>query len=433
MPPNGGGKGSELSTSKLLSIMVIGNLVEWIDWGVFGFITPILGKLFFPVQSPLIALASTFLIFGVGFLARPIGGIVWGYVGDKVGRRTAMLWAFILMALSSILTGLSPTFSQVGVIAPFFLVAFRLLQGLSVGGEFGGAISYLIENAGFSILRGRGFLSSMQQFSTLLSLLVGITVSIFFTSLPIDQVYSYGWRLAFIVPAALALPIGIYIRYKMPETPLYEKNKEENRVEKNPLAKVVKASWKRILLGIGMLVIGTLDFYIGITFMPSYLTTVLHYSLTQALSFVVFGIIIAASFVWIFGIISDKYGRRKIGIIGALWYIILTYPVFLIVNSGNTLNVIMAVTLLNFGIAPLSGATVAWIAELFPTTTRYSGFSLVVQVGVGLIGGFSPYIATLLISLTGNTFAPAYYVIAGAIISAIFMIVLPETYKEKLE
>lgn len=424
--------GNVSKIGRILGIVVAGNFIEWVDWGIYGFVAVILGKVFFPKTTPLVALASTFIIFGVGFLARPVGGVIWGHIGDKHGRKNALLYAFILMTLGSVLTGLSPSYAQVGDLAPFILLIFRLVQGLSVGGEFGGDISYLVENGSSATFRGRGFLSSLQQFTTLISLLVGISIAAAVSALPGGAAYTYGWRLAFILPGLFVLPVGVYFRYRMPDTPHFNTVKQKHKLEKNPVVEVVTKSWKTILLGIGMVSIATLDFYVGLTYLPSYLVSVVHMNLTFALDAVRYGIIIAAAFVWIFGIISDKIGRKIVGLIGGLWYLIFSVPVFMMVNTGNPTLVVLGVLLLNFGIAPLSGATVAWIAEVFPTVTRYIGFSFVVQVGVGTIGGFSPYVSTALIGATGNHLAPAFYVVGGAIVSMICMLILPDTAKKEL-
>lgn len=416
---------------KAVAAGAIGNVLEWFDYGVYGTLAAIISDVFFPNKDPLTSLLYTFAVFGVGFLIRPVGSIVFGHIGDKYGRKRALSLTILIMSVSTCLIGLIPSFTTIGIMAPFLLTLTRLLQGISAGGEWGGSVSFIVEYANE---KRRGFYGSWQQVSLgggfMLGSLIGI---ILINSLTKDQLYSWGWRLPFIIGSILLGVVGWYMRSQLEDTPVYKKAEERQTVIKNPILTAVRSNFKGMVQAIGFTMVWTGSFYILLTFMPNYINRVLKLPLSQSLLVNFFSYFVLIILEPIAGHLSDKIGRKPILVTACVGFAFLTYPLFILIRNGNFLNLVLAQLVLGFFLAIYSGAGVAFNAEIFPTNVRYSTLSIAYNIANPLFGGMAPFIATYMVAVTGNNIAPAFYVVVAAIVSLVAILTLPDRYDQPLK
>jgi MHS family proline/betaine transporter-like MFS transporter len=400
----------------------IGNVMEWYDFGVYAYFAIIISKEIFPSSAA--SLLETFVVFGIGYVFRPLGSIVFAHYGDKIGRKNMLLITFWLMGFGTLLTGLTPNYVTIGLGAPILLALFRIMQGFGAGGEWGGVGSYLTEFGGSN---KRAFYGSFQQFFILISLLAGSLTALATTGVAASFMDTIGWRLPFIIGGLVLLPIAFILRRQMDETVSFTTVKEKKETLKYPIKKVFTKDWKPTVLVIFGTLIWTVSFYIMLTYLPTYLSTTT--SLTSSQTFIVtsFGISVIAAFVLIIGKLSDRLRKRKIfPIIGSLAFVVLTYPIFYLIHGAGFIEVMLLVGFLDFFIAFMSGTLVAFFAESFPTNDRYSGF-IPYNLSTAYFGGFAPTIAIALITLTKNPLSPSFYVIATAVLSLIAFILMKET------
>jgi MHS family proline/betaine transporter-like MFS transporter len=388
----------------------IGNVIEWYDFGIYAYLATVISSEIFAAGAA--GLLLTFATFGVGFVMRPVGSIVLGHFGDKYGRRQALMFTVLVMAVSTCLIGLVPTYSAIGIWAPIILLILRLAQGFSAGGEWGGSAAFLVE---YASQQRRGFVGSWQQFSIVLSLLLGSIVGAATTALPHDTLYSWGWRIPFLV-GIIAAPVGVYLRYGMPDTPKFRRLSAEEGVENAPLIKVFRTHWRQILQAFGFTIVWTVAYYLFLTYFPTYLETQLDISYTRALLATSGELALTALLIPFMGTLSDRIGRKPLLIASCVLFIVLPYPLFIAAGASYTAVILIA---LAFGvsIAVFSGPGPAAIAELFPTNVRYSALSIPYNIATAVFGGFAPFIATALIGATGQRLSPTYYIIAAAIVS----------------
>jgi len=400
----------------------IGNVLEWYDFGVYGYMAIPISKVIFSGFGA--SLFLTFLAFGIGFIFRPLGSIVFSHYGDKIGRKDMLLITFWLMGIATLLTGLTPAYSTIGILAPLLLTIFRIIQGFGAGGEWGGVGTYLAELGGSS---KRAFYSSIQQFFILMSLLAGSLTGLALSYTPTSFLYSIGWRLPFIIGGLILLPIAFILRRRMDETTPFISVKEKKEILKYPIKGVFTKDWKPTLLIFLGTMIWTVSFYIMLTYLPTYLKTTTHLLSTQTFLITSIGITVIMVFVPIFGKLSDRMHNRKIfAITGSAAFLILTYPIFYLMHQAGFIEVTLLVAFLDFFIAFLSGTLLAFFAESFPTNERYSGF-IPYNLSVAIFGGFAPSIAVELINLTKNPLSPTYYLMVAAVASLISFILMKET------
>lgn len=405
----------------------IGNVLEWFDFGVYGFFAIVISSLMFP-ESPATALLLTFLVFGIGFVFRPLGSIFFAHIGDKVGRKNALLLTFWLMGFATIFTGLIPTYSSIGIAAPVLLALLRIIQGFGAGGEWGGVGSYLSELGGE---HRRAFFGSFQQVFILLSLLAGSLTGLAVTSLSHSFVYSIGWRLPFIVGGLILLPVAAVLRRKLPESEVFTVVKEKKETVKFPIVKAFTEDLKPTSLVLFGTIIWTVSFYILLAYLPTYLKETTSLTLHEGFIVTSVGIAALVIFVPLWGYLSDRFQTRKLfALVGSVAFIVLPYPLFVILHGGVFLTVIVVVVIMDFFIAFLSGVLVAWFAESFPTNDRYTGF-VPYNISTAYFGGFAPFIASYLISATGNPISPVFYVIFAGIVSTIAFLIMIDTAKLK--
>ena len=412
-------------TRQAVSAAVIGNVLEWYDFAVYGYVATIIAKNFFPPGNETAALLATFATFGIGFLARPLGGIVIGWVGDKYGRKTALLITIFLMALGTVLIGLIPTYAAIGLLAPAILVLARLMQGFSAGGEWGGSTAFIVEWAPEG---RRGFYGSFQQMSVVAGLLLGSGIAALLnTVLDAATMESWGWRIPFLLGGILG-PVGLWMRRTIDETPAYRKAAAAPSAPMDPTSPMILAA-----RAFGFTILWTVSFYIFLAYMPTFTQRYAGLGRAAALWSNTAGLLLLMIAIPYFGHLSDKYGRKPFLLSCCIAFIVLPYPAFYIMLGGASLITILLIQLLiGLTIALFSGAGPAAISEIFPTRTRSTYMSTGYALAVAIFGGFAPFIATWLIDWTKSPISPVYYVIAAAVISAAVIATLRETAHEPL-
>jgi MFS transporter, MHS family, proline/betaine transporter len=402
----------------------IGNAVEWFDFAIYGFLATFIAASFFPSGNETAALLNTFAIFAAAFFMRPLGGLVFGPLGDRIGRQRVLALVILLMAAATVAIGLLPTYSAIGVAAPLLLLLMRCLQGFSAGGEYGGGAVYLAE---FATDKRRGLTVTFMVWSGVLGFLIGsATVTLLQALLPADAMASYGWRIPFLLAAPLGL-VGLYIRLRLDDTPQFTELNEAHRVAKSPLREAVRTAWRPILQVIGVMIIFNIGYYVVFTFLPSYFIKTLHFSKTTAFMSITLASLVALILILPLAALSDRVGRRPVLIAGALAFAMLGYPLFVLLNSGSVVAAVAAHCALAAIESVYVSAAVAAGVELFVTRVRYSGFSIGYNICVAALGGTTPYVVTWLTAETGDNVAPAYYVVAAAVVSVLTIVTIRET------
>jgi MFS family permease len=407
-------------SGRALWAAAIGNLLEWYDFGVYAYLASVIATKFFPGSDPTASLLASFAAFGVGFLARPLGGIVIGRLGDTRGRKTALVLTIFLMAFGTVGLGLLPSYAAIGVWAPILLVIMRLVQGLAAGGEWGTSTAFMIE---WAPPARRGFFGSFQQVSTAGGTLLGSAVAAIMTSaLSPAAMLDWGWRVPFLL-GALLLVVGAYMRQNVGETPSYEASRAATA--RQPAA----AGFPFGARAFGFTIFWTIAYYTLLVWMPTFTQKFAGLSPSQALWSNTIGLIAMVIAVPCWGALSDKIGRRPILMASAVLIGALCYPLFSLMAGGTGLALVLPMQVL-FGIllALYSGAGPAAIAEIFPTHLRSTWMSSGYALSVAIFGGFAPFVATWLIQVTGSPLAPTYlYLLPSAVISLLVIWSLKET------
>jgi MHS family proline/betaine transporter-like MFS transporter len=410
---------SETGYVRAIAAGTIGNVLEWYDFGVYGYLVPTLSVLFFPNDKPLVSLLVTFAVFGVGFVMRPIGSILFGVYGDRYGRRKALSAVIFLMAFSTFAIGFLPTYAEVGIVAPILMVLIRLLQGLSAGGEWGGSTAYIVE---FAPEGRRGFLGSWQQVGVGGGFLLGsLTAALLNNALDKEALLAWGWRVPFLLGITVGL-IGAYLRWRLDDTPKYSELEESHNVATAPFIETFREHTRDIFLAFGITLHNTAAYYIALLYMSGYMSSAGGLPRTTALWISTGCLAIFVALLPVSGWLSDRVGRKPLLITSCLGYIVLGYPFFLLAGSGSAALAFLALLLMVILLASYSGAAVALYAEIFPTRVRYTALSLPYNIAVAIFGGFAPFIATFLIEVTGSKQAPALYVIAAAIVTLVILL-----------
>ncbi len=407
----------------------VGNVLEWYDFSVYGFLVPTIAAVFFPKSSPVAQLLLTFAVFGVGFVMRPVGGFVIGAFGDRAGRRAALILTVTLMGASTVIIGILPTFASVGVAAPILLTLARLAQGFSAGGEWGGAAAFLVE---FAPEGKRGYVGSWQQFSVGGGLLLGSAVAALLTAaLGQETVVAWAWRLPFLLGIVIAA-FAIYLRLRVPDTPKFELIEERGAISRAPVRDIFGKDFGKLVTQFGLTIHNTVSYYITLTYMPTWLTRVVKMPQRDALLITTVGLVVLVLMTPLIGALSDRVGRKPLLTASCVGFIVLCYPLYLLATSG-AFGVVLAVQIVLVLMTILYSACVpATYAELFPTRIRYSGLSVGYNLAVMIFGGFAPFIATYLVSVTGNSLAPTFYVICCAAVTLFFVLRMRETAFEPL-
>ncbi len=411
---------------------IIGSMIEWYDFSIYGTAaTLVFNKIFFPELSPLLGTLVAVSSYGVGFLARPLGGALFGHFGDQLGRKRMLAITVVLMGGGTFLVGCLPSYAQIGVTAPVLLIVLRLLQGVGLGGEWGGAVLLMVENAH---PRRRGLFGSLVQsgspFGVLASVLAFNAVS---AIVPNDAFLAWGWRLPFLASAVLVW-IGLWIRLRVTETPAFEQMRAAAPVRRAPLAEVLTQQPRRVLLAVGLKVSEIAWAVTGAVFSIFYVTEKLHLSRGLALEAVQIAALAQIFVTPFYGWVSDRLGRRPVYIAACLFSMAYAFPMFWLLDQATTGSVILAVVIaIGVGQGVMFGVGATFLSELFPTATRYTGASLGFQIGAALSGGFTPIIAAALFRATGGeTWALSGYLIALACLTLVATLYAPETAHEPL-
>jgi len=390
---------------------VVGNALEWYDFIVFGFFAVVIAKLFFPASSQYASLLLTTATFGVGFFMRPVGGVVLGVYADRKGRKAALLLVVGLMTIAIALIGFAPTYATIGVAAPLIIVIARLLQGFSAGGEFASATSFLIETAPAG---RRGFYGSWQMVGQGLAVLTGALLGTFLTrALTPDQLDGWGWRVPFLFGLIIG-PLGLYIRRHLEETTAFIQAAQKQHA-RPALGAAVVAHTKETLVTIGIVIAGTISFYVILLYMPTFARIQLHLRLDQAFFAQAVSLACMIVLIPIFGALSDVVGRKPITIAALLLILVLAYPLFSWLNQSPSLQSLMVTQIaLCSVVGVFFGPPSTVLAEQFPAHIRSTGLAIGYNLAVMVFGGFAQFFVTWLIQVTGSPVAPAFYVMFGA-------------------
>lgn len=415
-----GGTSQELGAPHLwrsILAAAAGNLLEWYDFVIYAYMAPLIALKFFPSSDPLAGLLAVFATFGLGFVVRPLGGILIGRLGDSKGRKAALLVTIFLMALGTAGIGLVPSRAAIGPLAPWLLLLCRLIQGFSAGGEWASATTFIYE---WAPRERRGFFSSLQQSSVACGMLLGSAVAALLTTLLTkNQMAEFGWRIPFLL-GALILPVGLYTWRKVEETPVF-KNRDTAPVTTGKGMKLAARA-------IGITVIWTVAYYAILTYMPVFTAHFSRLGPAAALWSNALSLFILALATPLFGSLADRIGRKPLLLAGAAGFALLTYPLFLlIVNSQTMAPIVLAQILFALMTAIYSGGAPAAMNEIFPPQSRLLWMSTGYSLATALFGGFGPFVSTWLVRATGSPLSPTFYIVAGALISLAVILPLRET------
>lgn len=408
---------------RVIAASFIGNFVEWFDYAVYGYFATIIARVFFPTSSPSTGLLATFAVFAISFIVRPIGGLVWGHFGDRIGRRTALSLSILIMSAATFCIAFIPGYDRIGYGAAITLLVVRMVQGFSAAGEYAGASAFLAEYAPDN---RRGLYTSVVPASTAFGLLVGSLIAALLTALlSPSQMESWGWRLPFLLAGPLGL-IGRYIRLKLEDTPRFRELELRND-QNTPLHDLFTKHRRAIVTAFGVTCLNAVGFYLLLSYMPTYLSTEM--GVGETASFVAASITLVCYVLAIFwmGALSDRFGRKRVLIGASVLFILFTVPLFMAFGSVGIVGVAIIQVVLTCFLTLNDGTLPTFLAELFPTRVRYSGFAFSFNSANAIFGGTAPFVATLLIKVTGSKLAPAWYLVAAAVVAMITMLLARET------
>ncbi len=408
----------------------IGNVLEWYDFALYGYFAPVFATLFFPSADPSLSLIAAFGVFAIGFLARPLGALLFGYWGDTRGRREALAWSIILMAFPTCLVGLLPTYAQIGLAAPITLTVLRFLQGLSVGGEFTGSVTFLVEHAAPA---ERGYVGSWAGFSAQIGALLGSGVgTLAAASLSQDTLELWGWRVPFVAGSLIAA-VGWYLRRHIPESPVFERLRRSGAVSSSP-AQDILASYRVPMAQVIVLVLlHSVGFYVLYVYLPTYLTTVTTLPMGTVLTINTISMALLALLIPLMGGLSDRVGQLLLLRIGAAGLALTAIPLFTWFASGRFWFIVIAQIFLTVLLASYVGPFFATVATLFPASQRYTGLSVSYNIASALFGGTAPLVATIAMEWSGNSLAPGWYVSLCAFLSLIAVFTIHQEPHEPTE
>jgi MFS transporter, MHS family, shikimate and dehydroshikimate transport protein len=422
---------SETNSVRLVAVAsFIGTTIEWYDFFLYGTAAALVfNRLFFPTFDPLMGTLAAFGTYAVGFFARPVGGIVIGHYGDKIGRKSMLVLTLVVMGVATFLIGLLPTYEQIGPWAAVGLILLRVAQGFGVGGEWGGAVLMAVEHAPPGT---RGYYGSWPQIGVPAGLVISTAVFAVFSRLPEEQFLSWGWRVPFLLSALLVI-VGLMIRVRILETPAFTKVKEEAREATQPILEVLKTYPKQVLLAMGARFGENGAFYIYSVFVLTYATQHVRMPQQVVLNAMLIGAGLELLAIPFFGAMSDRFGRRPVYLFGAIATALWAYPLFKLLDSGSPVLVGLAlIVAFVFSHAAMYGPQAAFFSELFGTRVRYSGASLGAQLAAVLAGGTSPFIATLLLANYGTN-ALSLYVIFMAAVTIVAVLLASETHRDHID
>nr|WP_304219901.1 MFS transporter [Fredinandcohnia onubensis] len=417
---------------KVLVASLVGSSIEWFDYFLYGTVAALVfNTAFFHSDDPTVGLMLAYASFALSFFIRPLGGVIFSHIGDKIGRKKTLVLTLSLMGGATVLMGFLPTYDQIGVIAPILLILLRLIQGIGLGGEWGGALLLAVE---YAPKEKRGLFGSIPQMGVTVGLLLGTLALSLMTLLPEAAFMSWGWRVPFILSAFLVI-FGLWIRKGIEETPSFKKVQEKGEVAKIPFIETMRTHWKEVLIAVGAKVVETAPFYIFGTFIVSYATSQLGFSRTATLNAVTIATIVTTLLIPIMGRLSDKFGRKKLYVGGTILMMLYAFPYFWLLHQGSVALLIVA-TILGLGIiwAPITAVLGTMFSEIFKSNVRYTGITLGYQIGAAVAGGTAPLVATALLATFNDSYVPvALYIILTAAISLIAVATVRDRKNEALD
>jgi MFS transporter, MHS family, shikimate and dehydroshikimate transport protein len=423
-------EGRTQSVRKVALASFVGTTIEWYDFFLYGTAAALVfGDLFFPEAEPVVGTLLAFSTYAVGFAARPIGGIVFGHFGDRIGRKSMLVLSLLIMGVATFLIGCLPTFASIGVMAPILLVVLRFAQGIGVGGEWGGAVLMSVEHAPPG---RRGFFGSWPQMGVPAGLLLSTSAFAIVQAMTSESAFlSWGWRIPFLASAVL-VAVGLFIRLRLMESPAFQRVKETKTEAPKPIVDVVRKYPREVLVAMGMRVAENGAFYILTVFVLAYGEDELGLSKNTMLTGVIIAAAIGLVTVPLFGALSDRVGRRPLYLAGAVVTTLWAFPLFGLLNTESPVLIWLAIVVgVNLGHDLMYGPQAAYFAELFGTRVRYSGASLGYQLASVFAGGFAPLIATALLAAgDGSPTLVALYVTAMGLISVVATLFARETYRK---
>ena len=412
----------------------MGNFVEWFDYAAYGYLATIIALTFFPQTDAATGLLATFAVFALSFVVRPVGGLVWGHFGDKYGRRSALSWSILIMTVSTFCIGILPGYDQIGVWAPALLLLIRLVQGFSASGEYAGASAFLAEYAPEG---KRGFYTSLVPASTAAGLLFGaVFVAALHAWMTVETLHEWGWRLPFLLAAPFGL-VGRYIRMSLQDSPKFldmeQRLEAKECATSAPIRELLTVHRRSVLIGIGATCLNAVAFYLLLSYMPTYLSTEM--GMSEGDSFIASTVSLATyiGLIFLMGKLSDRYGRKTMLLLASVLFLGLTLPLFGLLGNSSLVVILMIQIAFGAILAMNDGTLPCFLAEIFPTRVRFSGFAFSFNIANALFGGTAPFVATWLIHMTGNKMAPAWYLLAAAAVALVAMLASRETAHKTLQ
>ncbi|MFH8575895.1 glycine betaine/L-proline transporter ProP [Streptomyces zaomyceticus] len=431
----------EAAVKRAVKAASLGNAMEWFDFGIYAYLAVTLGHVFFPSGNDTVQLLSSFATFAVAFLVRPLGGMVFGPMGDRLGRKKVLALTMILMAVGTFAIGLIPSYASIGFWAPALLVLFRMLQGFSTGGEYGGASTFIAE---YAPDRRRGYFGSFLEFGTLAGYVAAAgLVTALTTWLGSDTMEAWGWRVPFLVAGPLGL-VGLYLRLRLDETPAFQKLENESAraseaadtvetTTKGDLAKIFREQWPTLILCIALVGAYNITDYMLLSYMPTYLSDELGYSETHGLLILLLVMVVLMLIITQVGRLNDRFGRKPVLMAGMLGFLFLSLPAFLLIGQGGVPAITAGMLMLGLSLVCMLGTMSAALPALFPTDVRYGSLSVGYNLSASLFGGTTPLVITALIGATGSNLMPAYYAMGAALVGVVAVACMKETARQPLE
>ena len=422
LPGSGRGKGEV----RAVAAGAIGNTMEWYDFAVYGFLAPTLAPLFFPSDDHFSSLLAVYGAFAAGYLARPLGALVFGHVGDRHGRRLVLIITVTLMGVCSLAIGLLPTNAAIGPVAGTLLVVLRVLQGFSVGGEYTGSAVYIAEMAP---IERRGFLTSFTVAGATLGFLIGSGVTTVLTNLYSSEAMANGlWRVPFLLGFGI-LVLSVLLRRTMSDAPAAGKAASHGT---SPVIMTFRDHWADVLRVCGLVMATGVTFYILFVYSVSYLTDLMHVSTAQAMDINTFALFVLMVTMPIAAVLSDRIGRKPVTLFGTFALIVGTYPLFALMHSTDPTKILIGQVGITFLYSFYAGLLPVLIAELAKPSVRVCVTSIGYNIVLAVFGGTAPLVATYLVKRTGNDFFPAYYIMAAAAVSFVTILSVKETHRTSL-
>lgn len=409
---------------RAISASAIGNATEWFDYGIYAYGLTYISAALFPGETDeavLFALAT----FAISFLVRPLGGLFWGPLGDRLGRKSVLAFTILLMSGATLCVGLIPSYSSIGFWAPTLLILLRMVQGFSTGGEYGGAATFMAE---YSPDDRRGFYGSFLEFGTLAGFSLGAALMLGFSLwLGEAAMYEWGWRIPFLIAGPMGL-VGMYLRSKIEDTPVFREAAadREQQVPHTPLSTLITRFWRPLLMVAGLVIALNVVNYTLLSYMPTYLQRRIGLTSDQALIVPIIGMLFMMVFLPFAGRLSDRIGRRPLWRISLVGLFVSVVPLYMLMSTGLA-GAIIGFALLGLLYVPQLATISATFPAMFPTSVRFAGFAIAYNVSTSLFGGTAPAISSGLISLTGNELMPAYYMMAACLVGMFALCFMPET------